>query len=341
MNFQSESFMKMKPQYLEKYLSRSNLNDPLLLTENLTFHWADWDQTCMHQKSKLKKFDSKSNDQKQSNLEELNASLNELKKQNIWLSNKSNIIKSTLYDLYESYMDSRLRLTWFERQDEILFSYESEFGPFYTITSMKWMSKEVYSKFVYRKILTEHCMLRAFRLKTAIPLMLKLDKDFIDHSNKVQIHQISKHGLILKITDKNFMNKINFSRQMHFRIPISTLLLIAPKTLDETLEVFKKINWNSREEYLRFSLDTRIMNFYGNGKNFKHSPDNEFYVFARYEDFIPDDHRIELRPAFFHIVEKVYKKFEEEMKFINENSHENMQDSDYGNETLNIQKNIA
>lgn len=183
---------------------------------------------------------------------------------------------------------------------------------------MKWMTKEIYSQFIYRKILTEHYMLRGFRLKTSIPLMLKLDKDFVDHSNKVSIHQVSKHGVILKIVDKNFMNKINFSRQMHFKIPVNSLLSLATKNLDDTLTAFKSIDWESRDEYVKYTLDTRIMNFYGNGKNFRHSPDNEFYIFARYEDFVPEDHRTELRPAFFHVVEKVNRRFEEEVKILQE-----------------------
>lgn len=306
------SVMNTKNLLLDKYLSRQNLSEALVLTDNLSFHWADWDQTCILQRSKFKNFNNVQS------LTQLNRSLQELRNQVIWLSNKTQVLKSTLYDLYESYLDSRLRLTWFDRKDEILFSYESEHGPYYTITSMKWMTKEIYSQFIYRKILTEHYMLRGFRLKTSIPMMLKLDKDFVDHSNKVSIHQVSKHGVILKIVDKNFMNKINFSRQMHFKIPVNSLLSLATKNLDDTLTAFKSIDWESRDEYVKYTLDTRIMNFYGNGKNFRHSPDNEFYIFARYEDFVPEDHRTELRPAFFHVVEKVNRRFEEEVKILQE-----------------------
>ncbi len=304
--------MNSKNLILDKYLTKTNLSESLTLTDNLTFHWADWEKTCVMQKTRFKNFNNGQS------LTNLNRSLQELKNQVIWLSNKSQVLKSTVYDLYESYMDSRLRLTWFDRKDEILFSYESEHGPYYTVTSMKWMTKEVYSKFIYRKILTEHYMLRGFRLKTHIPLMLKLDKDFVDHSNKISVHQISKHGVILKVNDKNFLNKINFSRLMHFKIPVNTLLNLGGKNLDDTLENYKAVNWESRDEYLRYCLDTRIMNFYGNGRNFKHSPGNEFFIFARYEDFVPEDHRAELRPAFFHIVDKIYRRFEDEISIIQE-----------------------
>lgn len=105
---------------------------------------------------------------------------------------------------------------------------------------------------------------------------------------------------------------------MHFKIPVNSLLSLATKNLDDTLTAFKGIDWESRDEYVKYTLDTRIMNFYGNGKNFRHSPDNEFYIFARYEDFVPEDHRTELRPAFFHVVEKVNRRFEEEVKILQE-----------------------
>jgi hypothetical protein len=131
---------------LAEYIGKKELHERLNLAHNISFHWANWDQTCMIQRKMYKNFNQNFH------LSKLNNALNELKSRPVWLCNKVKVIKSDLYSIYESYLDSRLRLTWFERKDEILFSLDSEQGPYFTLTSMKWLDKEIYSKFVLRKI---------------------------------------------------------------------------------------------------------------------------------------------------------------------------------------------
>ncbi|MBP9682932.1 MAG: hypothetical protein KBD76_16145, partial [Bacteriovorax sp.] len=151
---------------LKDYLGAKELTEHLRLTGELSFHWANWDQTCLVQRKHYKNFNNNFH------LMKLNQKLQGLKNRPIWLCNKVKVMKSDLYSLYESYLDSRLRLTWFERKDEILFSFESEHGPYYTLTSMKWLDNDLYSQFVMKKILLEQYTLRSFRLNASIPVAL-------------------------------------------------------------------------------------------------------------------------------------------------------------------------
>ena len=134
---------------LKDYLGKKDLSENLDLTNGLYFHWANWDETCLAQRKHYKSFNNNLN------LSKLNTELTSLKTRPVWLCNKVKVLKTDLYALYESYLDSRLRMTWFERKEEILFSIDSEQGPYYSLTTMKWLDKKIYSKFVLRKILLD------------------------------------------------------------------------------------------------------------------------------------------------------------------------------------------
>lgn len=283
---------------LENYLGSCDLTEHLKLTKELTFHWANWDLTCLAQRKHYKNFNNNSH------LLRLNQSLQTLKAKPIWLCNKIKVMKSDLYSLYESYLDSRLRLTWFERKDEILFSFDSEQGPYYTLTSMKWLDNDTYSQFVMRKILLEQYTLRSFRLNANIPVLFKMDNDVNEYENKVQIHQLSEVGFIFKIKDKNFINKIKNSTMLELKIPIDHYKKVGSMKVEAA---FKKLNEEADKQtgnHMLFQLESRILNFYGNMNNAKRSTEEEFYIFARYEDLIPSGHEVQLKKVFAPLVEK-------------------------------------
>ena len=284
---------------LKDYLGAKDLNEYLKLTNELSFHWANWDQTCLAQRKHYKNFNNNFH------LMRLNQGLQELRSHPIWLCNKIKIVRSDLYSLYESYLDSRLRLTWFERKDEILFSMESEQGPYYTLTSMKWFDNEVYSKFVMRKILLEHYTLRSFRLNAHIPVELKLDNDVNQYENIVEIHQLSEVGFIFKIKDKNFLNKIKNAHLLELKLPINHYCKVGTLKLEDALKKLDENNSTLQEDQTQlFKLESRILNFYGNLNNAKRSVEEEFFIFARYEDLIPHGHEIQLKKVFAPLVEK-------------------------------------
>jgi hypothetical protein len=282
---------------LKSYLGHRDLTEDLILSKELSFHWANWDQTCLYQRKHFKNF------HQNEKLRELNEELLKLRSSPIWLCNKIKVVKSDKFSLYESYLDSRLRLTWFERKDEILFSDTGEQGPYYTLTSMKWMDQKIYTQFVMRKILLEHYTLRSFRLNSKIPVSFKLDNDFNIYEDKVAIHQISEMGFILKIADKKFINKISSAKELEIKIPLEAYLQV--KNLS-SIETFNALAAGSigKNERVSFKINAKILNFYGNSQNAKRSSGEDFYIFAKYDDFAPVGNQIELKKIFKPIVEK-------------------------------------
>ena len=143
------------------YLKKEQLTESLSLTENdrISFHWADWEETCRFQKSFI--FNNSFSCERYFQLTE---ELENLKNRPIRLKNRFKTIQSTEHDLYSCYSDSRIRATWFDREHEILMSYENESGPytsqFYEMDGQRYLFKiclsEIIGKvYAHEKIPTE------------------------------------------------------------------------------------------------------------------------------------------------------------------------------------------
>jgi hypothetical protein len=224
--------------------------------------------------------------------------------------------KIDLYSLYESYLDSRLRLTWFERKSEILFSTVSEQGPFYTLTSMKWYDKKVYAQFVMRKILLEQFTTRSFRLNASIPLSVKFDNELNTYQNTVSIHQITEKGLLLKVSDKNFKNKIQYSVILDFQIPVTPYLVTKNLGFDETWQYLNTQSMVNENQFKSFKLEAKILNLHGNFTNIQRSTDKEFYIFTKYEDFKASGHNHQLFDIFLPLVMKTKQYLAKDLEMI-------------------------
>lgn len=288
---------------LKEYLSNGELTHELYLTRDLSFHWANWDQTCLIQRGFCQNLN------KNFHLEKMDQSLHELRARPIWLRSKSKMIKTDMYSLYESYLDSRLRMTWFERKDEILFSLGDEQGPYYALTSMKWLDKVIYSHFVMRRILVETYGLRSFRLNAKIPVYFRTNNDLNENNDTVRIHQLSECGVIFKFKDKNYLNKIKNSSILEFFIPIRHYIDFGQLSVNDILKNMDDHDLSMSKNGLLFRLESRILNFYDNAINAKRSPEKEFYIFARYENLAPVGHCIGLKKVFPPLVEKIKGQF--------------------------------
>lgn len=309
---------KAKNLDLLSYFKQNIDNRTMKLSKDFTFHWANWDRSSIMQKNIVEVGENTKL------IHYLDTSLSSLKNKNVWLCNKMKAVQTTYYNLYESYLDSRLRITWFDRDEEILYSDVSEQGPFYSLSSMKWYSKDHYEKFILRKILSEQYPLRAFRINTDIKLDVKFDNHYKTHTENFSIHQLSDAGILFKVKDKNFFNKIKNSKMMDFYFPKSEICLYACEDNDKFLEQMEKVDFEKAPRNLRYQLNSEVIEKYSNEFNAKRSANNEFYFFARYEDFSPEGHEEELRMNFYFIVYHYKKMFEEQINEIEMSLNQNL-----------------
>lgn len=303
-----ENFKTKNQHSLFDYLKNNEQNELFVLSEEISFHWANWDETSRAMKALVESGDNTKL------LAFLDDSLNVLKQKPIWLCNKMKSIKTTYYALYESYLDSRLRLTWFDRDEEILYSDSCEQGPFSSLSSMKWFSKEFYEKFIQRKILSDRYPLRSFRITTEINLSMKFDNHYVLHNQNVKIHQLSEAGVLLRIKDRNFINKIKNSHHMEIDFPIFTNDFESLGPLVSLADLMNAFKLGNKESSLKFTINSDVINQYSNLQNSKRSAVDEFYIFARYEDFRPVDHQEEMKSLYFGFVTKFKRVFLEQLK---------------------------
>jgi len=82
-------------------------------------------------------------------------------------------------------------------------------------------------------------------------------------------------------------------------------------------DAFKKIDQHEmslEKDSMLFKLESRILSFYGNLNNAKRSAEEEFYIFARYEDLLPVDHDVQLINIFAPLVEKTKMLFTHDLE---------------------------
>ncbi len=196
---------------LQNYFEKSELDKDLKLSANgqLKFHWANWNKTCLLQKERAGEDSSK--------LEHLDKSLELLKAYPIWYQRNLETVKSNLYELYSSYLDPRLKMTWHELQESTQVSLNHESGPYISLTSMRWMDKETYSLFVFRKLLTSYYPMREFRVSSEISLTGEVDHSPLSRID-LKITQFTKRGLIIAINGHNFEKVKNCNE---LKVPIN------------------------------------------------------------------------------------------------------------------------
>lgn len=194
---------------LHEYLTQAPLESYLNLdvAGKLQFHWANWSHTCQLQREVHAGNPVR--------LDALEKSLTSLKRVEVWLKSPRGTIVTSLHELYESYLDPRLRVSLFGAgggqlsEREILYSDAGEAGPFSRLAALKWFDKHVYSLFVFRKMLLGFVPQRQFRLGSTVEAVWWLNSSPLEAINTT-VHQISDKGVLFKVKSRG-----DFSRLIH------------------------------------------------------------------------------------------------------------------------------
>jgi hypothetical protein len=284
---------------LQNYFEKSELDKDLKLSANgqLKFHWANWNKTCLLQKQRAESDFSK--------LEHLDKSLELLKSYPIWYQRNLETIKSNLYELYTSYLDPRLKMTWHDLQSNTQVSLHHESGPYISLTSMRWMDKETYSLFIFRKLLTSYYPMRQFRISSEISLTGEVDHSPLSRID-LKITQFTKKGIIIAINGHNF-DKVKNCNSL--KLPIN-------------LKAFSKLR--KREDIDKFNAcegcGQQFLNFHGhslretgNLESASFSNGTEYYFFIPYSEIDVVGSTKSAHQLFANFVEILEDIFESEL----------------------------
>lgn len=301
----------MKETTFKQYLQNEPLTSEYFLTKNknLSFHWANWSETCEFQKAFVYK--DLTNEVK---LKNLNDHIAELKKTQVWLKNKRGCVRMSLYDVYEGYLDNRLRMTWFER-DGILISFENEAGPYMSLANMNWFNRNIYAAFMYRKLLTQPVPYRGFRVGMNAPVKCCFDGSPLN-CTEFTIHQASEHGFIMKVTGKNNVSKITHSTEIMMEIDLTPFMDTKDKSFEDTVEAFEKYKFKvgKGKNKKTVTLKTDIMEKFNNDRNAASGGGEHFYFFIPYKDLFQANHHKDLEELLQSFVNKIKGGLQTELK---------------------------
>ena len=181
---------------VQKYLREKDLSSFLSFGESspIGFHWAN-DRNSSAFVKEL--FAHNPKEQEAFRLEQLEGELDTLKDIPIWLMSRRGQLKSDLFNLYQCYLDPRLKTQWFDIE-EILVSTSHEAGPFSSVKGMRWFDATIYAKFIYLKLIQACAPQREFRLSLDVPIEIRAGGSPLG-SIKGRLHQISAHGIVLNL----------------------------------------------------------------------------------------------------------------------------------------------
>lgn len=177
-----------------KYLRKDSLSQKHFFDKSgLTyFHWAN-DVASVNYISQ-KCLDSNQGDKR---LDNLKKKLNSLKEIPVWVMSYFGRKRTTLYHVYNYYSDPRIKHFWNDF-NKLEISLSDEIGPYSLLSSMSWFDENIYSQFMYLKLIESWRPKRNFRMGLNIPVKLSKVQCPLFKANAL-IHQVTSHGLVMKI----------------------------------------------------------------------------------------------------------------------------------------------
>lgn len=292
---QMEKKLSDTQEAFKNYLTDIKLDSELAVTTDgaISFHWSNWNITCrMIKEGPLCLYT------KEAIVSELDTRLEELRTHKIWVNNKLSTIESNVYDLYNFYMDPRVRQTWFGRKQSTLYSDESQKGPFTLLTSLKWKDRETFSYFVYKKILLESHQLRQFRLNSTIPFKFKFDEFELNDATGV-IRQFNANGMLIQYNGRALKKKLQ--QQQDVRIEFDR------EHLSSVLKFLEVDQWPFAD-VCQFNVPCSILTDHFKLGGFEGA---DFFVFLPFHMIEKQQSARYLANLFKDLVFQVYSQFDE------------------------------
>ncbi|GAB4011386.1 MAG: hypothetical protein Fur0010_05770 [Bdellovibrio sp.] len=130
-----------------------------------------------------------------------------LKHQIVWITRHRDFIKSNLFDLYQFYLDPRIRLSWIHGSDKTMVSFHAESGPFIEVKSLRWLDRDILRNFMMIKLIEGKAQERACRLSTDISLTIERPA-FSLKSYQMKLQQITDRGILVRFDGGHIIEQI-------------------------------------------------------------------------------------------------------------------------------------
>jgi hypothetical protein len=300
--FGLKSYIKKEPLKSYCYLSPSG---------SVYFHWSDWKDTCFLQHSFCNK-----NLQGRKRLKELEDTLSNLKQVAAWIIHNHQTEQISLFDLYQTYLDPRIRECWFRKGSDVKVSLSGPTGPFMDLESMRWFNKQIYTDFIYQKILRKNLTLRGFRLRLHAPVLCHIGET--GETRPLYVEQLTKGGVLFYIQGNETLTRFMESEQLFIEMNPSLLYELSHQDADKlqmslsclSSEIFK----GDGNQKVKYQVDMTQVKANMNDKDLmRYHSFREYFVFIPYDAFIPAGHEMNMKTCLKGCLEHVEELFNEEL----------------------------
>lgn len=254
-----------------------NLFEPLCLghQNNLSFHWADFHETCVAYKNHIE-IDSLSKQE----FEKRVTSLKKLLLVPVWMKTANKIIQTTMYDLYDRYLMGSFKVfDQFEPFDRVELSFMSGTGPFKSMAVAECFNRATYQDFVVFGLMNDKLRKREFRLRCKTKLLFEYGANF-EKAALMNLEQISCHGFLFSTESAEFMAQMSLTPHFRFLMDTKIMKESKGKTLEEIISLTKLQPFNLFYSSCKtdcFSADSQGINFQS-GIDFMQSKKHHFFI---------------------------------------------------------------
>ncbi|MGI4993415.1 hypothetical protein ACRXCV_12335 [Halobacteriovorax sp. GFR7] len=278
---------------LEDYIADPKLFESIQLFDDSSYslHWSNWSKLICAMKERHLNGDSSMS------IEEVKEELETFKEIPVWLVNKKGEMETTLFDLYNFYIDPRLKHLWFDVNKQTLISLKHKAGPFMHLHSMRWVDYDIYKLFVYDRLLNNLSLShRDFRMNTNLKAKFSFWNSILKPVDG-QIVQLSRKGILVSIEGhKNFLS-LSQSDQISLSAEVGGLLSATGKRFEEFDEVIGNC---TKAKSVKIDFDENIFKDLNALETCK---GETYYMFIPFAKFPIKHHRI--GKAIQHVIDEV------------------------------------
>lgn len=249
----------------------NGLGEELLLCENgnMSFHWADFHETCDAIKTQLDSDPGLMEDfrKKEEGIKRLSAIP-------VWIRTRSKVLQTSVHRLYEQYLLNQKHLMGVDPFTPIEISFISATGPFKTMAVTECFNLTTYKEFVLVYLISGKLPKRDFRIRLRAKVLLEYGKDF-QQAQLVHLEQLTTRGLLLSMEAPIFKEQMLNLSEMRLLIDTNILKNASGKDIPEMKAYLSQFAFNllyssRKEDAISFNFtDLNVQSSFDYLKNHK------------------------------------------------------------------------
>lgn len=263
---------------MKEYLSNPFQDKTLSLSDNdnLSFHWADFAESCEIFKERMQT-------NKNGVYEKLLSKLEGYKKTDVWVKGRQRVHTLNLYTIYDCLvLNKKIPEIDKGKEDVVEVSFMGPGGPYKKISLGECLNADSYSQFVFHRLLTEQIPMRDFRLRCKGSIACNYHHVY-SRSLILEITQLTSEGILFISQDKNIKKKMAQTDEIKLLIDIDVFKEGLKMSLNEIKNNFSKNDqpFYTQDDRCEYKLATKDIQFF---EGYDSQAKGITYIFCRFED---------------------------------------------------------